>query len=99
MCIHSIVLEHDNPQYKAVLENLIPLVRTIEATSGSLEDLQRQFTVKSWLSPTAHTNANGLATLALNRIKTNVKDYDVFMEMLSSVTGMDQIVGIIEGLL
>ena len=82
-----------------MLERLVPLVNTIEATPGSLEALQRQFIVKSWLSPTAQTNANGLAILALSRIKTNVKDYNVFMKMLCSVTGMDQIVGIIEGLL
>ena len=82
-----------------MLERLVPLVNTIEATPGSLEALQRQFIAKSWLSPTAQTNANGLAILALSRIKTNVKDYNVFMKMLCSVTGMDQIVGIIEGLL
>ena len=97
--IDSVVLEHDTLQYRAVLEKLVPLVRTIEATPGSLKALQQHFIAKSWLDPITKTNANGLALLALNRIKTNVKDYDVFMGMLSSVTGMDQIVIIIKGLL
>ena len=79
-------------------ENLVLLVNTIEATPGSLEALQRQFIAKSWLSPITKTNANELAILALNRIENNVEEYDVFMRMLSSVTGMDQIVDIIEGL-
>ena len=86
-----------SPQYEAVLTNLDKLARTIRATPGAQGDLQTKFIVKSWLDPIAKTDADGLTTLALNKIENNVKDYNLFMEMLSSVTGMDQIVGIIRG--
>ena len=96
--VHSSVTGCDTPQYRAVCKNLVPLVSTIKATPQALEDLQTHFKAKFWLSLTAKPDANDLAMQALNRITNNVKDYDVFMEMLSSVTGMDQIVGKIKGL-
>ena len=79
-------------------KNLVPLVNTIEATPGALEALQTHFKAKSWLSPTVKINANELAALALSRIENNVKEYNVFMEMLGSVIGMDQIADTIKGL-
>ena len=54
-------------------------------------DLQRQFTARSWLDPTAKTDANGLAILALSRIITNVEDNSVIMQILSSVIGLERI--------
>ena len=98
MCMHS-VTGCDTPQYRAVLDNLVTLVKAIEATPGSLENLQTEFIAKSWFGPTAKPDANDLAILALNKIETNVKNYDMFTEILSSVTGMKQIVDIIKGLL
>ena len=99
MCIHSSVTGCDTPQYRAVLDNLVILVKAIEATPGSLENLRTEFIAKSWFGPTAKPNANDLAKLVLNKIETNVKNYDMFTEILSSVTGMKQIVDIIKGLL
>ena len=99
MCIHSLVTGCDTPQYRAVLDNLVTLVKAIEATPGSLGNLQTEFIAKSWFGPTAKPDANDLAILALNKIENNVKNYDMFTEILSSVTGMKQIVDIIKGLL
>ena len=99
MCMHSSVAGCDTPQYRAVLDNLITLVKAIEATPGSLENLQTLFKAKSWLGFTAKPDANDLAILALNKIENNVKNCDMFTEILSSVTGMKQIVDIIKGLL
>ena len=78
-----------------MLKNFVPLASTIEATPEALEDLQRHFKAKFWLSPTAKPNADGLGTLALNRIEMNVDNYDVYMEILSSITGLDEIMDII----
>ena len=98
VCIHSAVPNSNTPQYIAVCDNWFHLVKAIKAIPEALQDLQRAFKAKSWLGRTAQTDADQLIALALNRIENNVKDYGVFMEMLSSVTGMDQIVDLVKGL-
>ena len=82
----------DTPKYRAVLRNFPPLAKAIEVTPETSENLQRNFIDRSWLSPKAQKiNADGLVTLALNRIETSISDYDVLMNMLGSLTGMDEI--------
>ena len=94
--VYSALAGRDTPQYKVVLQNFATLIKTIESTPESLIDLKRKFITKTWLNPRDEINANQLIRLALNRVETDVTNYDEFMEILKTVTGMDQIVGIIQ---
>ena len=81
-----------NPQYKAVLENFDSLVKTINATTGALKDLQRQFIMKEWLDMTEQPDADALTTKALGQIQLNSENYNVFIKMLSAVVGLQEVV-------
>ena len=85
----------DTSQYRAVLENLDGLVRSIKATPGAENHLQRQFMVKEWIDITTKSNADELTTSALSKIETNAENYKVFIKMLESVTGLQDIVALI----
>ena len=55
-----------------------------------------QFKQRSWVGITITATANEMIVLALDRIKKDVRDYRVFIDMLNNVTGMDQVVSSIE---
>ena len=82
----------DTPQYRAVLDNLDRLVRNIRGIPGAENHLQRQFREKEWIDITSQVNADGLTTLALTKIEMNAENYKVFIDMLNSVTGLQEIV-------
>ena len=88
----STSMGRDTPQYRAVLDNLDGLVRSIKATPGAENHLQRQFMVKKWIDITTQSNADELITSALSKIEMNAENYKVFIEMLESVTGLQEII-------
>ena len=88
-----------SPQYKAVLSHLEALTTTLRIIPGAEDSLLLKFQERLWLAIGAGASAKELVTLALNRIKNDVKDYDVFINMLRYITGMEQVVNTIEGTL
>ena len=80
-----------SPQYEAVQKNWTMLVGDLNVGSA-LSDLLREVRSKGWIAKTARLDADGLVQMALNRIENNVGNYEVFIGMLKSVTGMDQAV-------
>ena len=82
-----------SPQYQAVLQSWDSLVRRLASLDeDSLKGLLRQFQIKQWLSTTTKTDADGLIILALNKIETDANNYKLFIEMLSSVIVLRDIV-------
>ena len=87
----------NSPQYKAVLSHLEALTTTLRVTPGAVSSLLQKFQELTWLAIGAEASAKELVTLALNRIENDVKDFDVFMNMLGTIPGMKTVVDKITG--
>ena len=87
------------PQYKAVLSHLEALTTTLRVTPGAVSSLLQKFQELTWLAIGAEASAKELVTLALNRIENDVKDFDVFMNMLGTIPGMKTVVDKITGII
>ena len=81
----------DSQQYKAVLGHLRALVDALKVTPDAQSCLQQEFQMKSWLSITSPASADQLIRTALTRIANDVKDYDVFINMLQGITGIKHV--------
>ena len=78
-------------QYQTVLQSWDILVRRLSSAEAET-GLLRQFYMKQWLDTTDKTNTDGMIRLALNKIEADVKNYGVFIEMLSAVKPLKDIV-------
>ena len=87
-----------SPQYKAVLSHLEVLTTTLRVTPDAESTLLQKFQELTWLAIGAKVSAKDLVTLVLNRIENDVKDYEVFINMLGSITGMKTVVNKITGI-
>ena len=85
------------PQYLAVQKNLDTLQRTLKATDDAGETLLTLFKVRGWLDQLVQTKADGLIKKALNKIENDVENYEVFIEMLKEVSGIEDAVEKITG--
>ena len=86
-----------SPQYKAVLSHLETLTTALRVTPGAEGSLLLKLQVLSWLPIGAEASAKELVTLALNRIENDVRDYEVFINMLKNIAAMEWVVNIIAG--
>ena len=77
------------PQYLTVQENLEKLRRALKATDGAEESLLTIFKSRGWLDQLAQTKADGLLTKALNKIENKAENYEVFIQMLMQVSGIE----------
>ena len=84
-------------QYNVVLKNLGVLTERLQHAK-QIKTLLSKFKMEKWIASGAKARANELVELALNRIKTQVTDYDMFITMLKSMPGVksiaDQMTGI-----
>ena len=80
------------PRYLAVQENLVVLQRTLRGTDEAEDSLLDVFKSRGWLDPLAKTKADGLIRKALSKIENEVENYDLFIEMLQEVPGIDEAV-------
>ena len=81
----------NSPQYKTVLQSWNILVKRLKSAKVETE-LLRQFYIKKWLDTSDESDADGMIKLALNKIETDIKNYEVFIEMLTAVTPLKDIV-------
>ena len=58
---------------------------------GALTELTQLYQQNRWLDITDKPNADELVTLALERIKVDPNEYCLFVAMLRSITGMENI--------
>ena len=86
-------------EYKKLKENMSTVTDTIEVVLTAKESLITKFKESAWMSTTVKSaSASSLVSLALNRIKIDVNDHLKFVDMLRGITGMDQIVAILNGM-
>ena len=85
------------PQYEHVLKKYDRLTRHLHTNKEDRKTLFGKFVVKRWHSPGDCASENDLINIALNRIKDNPTEYEVFIEMLKQITGMANIVMDLKG--
>jgi hypothetical protein len=76
--------------HDVVLKNLEVLTKRLQLAK-EVEPLLQKFKMEKWMALEATATANELVLLALDRIKNQVTDYDVFIKMLKSMPGVEPI--------
>ena len=79
-----------SPQYDVVLKKLEELTERLQFAK-EVGTLLQKFKTREWIALGATATANELVLLALDRIKNQVTDYDVFIRMLNSMPGVKPI--------
>ena len=69
------------------------IIADLKTTPGAKELLTIKYQQEQWIDITAHPTDHELVTLALDRIKHDPKQYDVFIGMLRGIAGMELTVG------
>ena len=87
---HVATMDEDTPQYNVVLENSEVLIERLQVAK-EVKTLLWKFKMEKWIANRATATANELVELALNRIKDQVTDYDVFIRMLKDMPGVKSI--------
>lgn len=82
----------DSIAYKSVLAHMDTITTHLRVNSGAKGALVTKYQQRSWLSIATTPDVMELVTMALNRISNDEKQYDIFMEMIGDITGMDLIV-------
>ena len=79
------------PQYVAVRKNLSTLTGNLD-NGTAYGDLRTKFIEEPWIGPKAYSkpDPDGLIGVALDRIKNNVKNYELFINMLQDIPEMDE---------
>ena len=65
------------------------IIATLKANPGATDMLTGMYKQKGWVIIDVHPTEDELVTLALNRIKHDQKQYDLFIDMLRDIPGMD----------
>ncbi|CAI8056553.1 hypothetical protein GBAR_LOCUS30811 [Geodia barretti] len=84
-----------NQQCQAVLRNKQKLVDTLRSTADAEESLLTAFQIKNWLGGIVKAEAMPLITQAINQIKLEEKNYEVFIGMLQDIPGMNVVIKLI----
>ena len=85
-------MARESSEYRAVLDEMSTIIDHLKLHQGARESLTTKYQQKKWLGITEHPQPKELVTLALGRIANDPREYDVFMDMLKGITGMDLIV-------
>ena len=88
--------EGHSPQYKAVLHYKAELERCL--AGGPDQHLLNQFKIRGWLSDEADAGPTELIHEALQRIKSDPSNYDVFIGMLPEDIRVKPIIDQITGM-
>ena len=88
---YIIIHVHVYTGFDSVLSNLVDIVRSLKLSRGARVKLTLHFKQNKWLEITENPTEDELVTLALERIKQDPSEYDLFVSMLCDIEGMDQI--------
>ena len=77
--------------YDRVLSNLVAITKALKLIPGARVELTQLYQQNKWLDITDKPSTDELVTLALGRIKEDPNQYDLFVAMLHSITGMENI--------
>ena len=79
--------------YDRVLSNVDGITSALKTTPGSTDNLTGKYKQKGWMNIAEKPTEDQLVTLALNRIQQDPNQYDLFIDMLRDIPGMDLTVG------
>ena len=85
----------DSPRYNSVLVNKTRIIESLEATKTTRK-LAIKFQEKKWTGLTSNPTAEELVDNVLGRIKEDEEDFDIFVEKLKELVGLDQLVATLE---
>ena len=71
---------------------MIDIITALKATPGATDMLTGMYKQKGWMNINEHLTEDLLVTLALDRIQQDPNQYDLFIDMLCDIPGMDLIV-------
>ena len=80
--------------YDLICSHLVDITNLLK-TTGAREDLTQHFVQKRWLGTSQNPSENELVQLALQRIKIDPSQYDIFLAMLRAIQGLDLILNVI----
>ena len=83
--------------YKSVLTCITDITDCLKANNAAKDALILEYQKQEWIEPTATLNEKELVPLVLNRISNDAGQYDIFMDMLKKIEGMNLIVNNIKG--
>ena len=83
--------------HENILKNLVAIKKALTCTEGAKDDLTLHYISQKWLRPNATPSESDLARLAVMKIESDPKQYEVFLEMLRDTEGMDLILVKITG--
>ena len=81
--------------YDNVCCNMSDIITALKLTPGATDKLTEKYKQEGWMAIAENPTENQLVTLALQRIKQDPKQYDMFIDMLRDIRGMDLTVQII----
>ena len=87
-------------QYQAVLKQLMDLTERLEeeGNAEAKRNLLILLQTENWVGNIRDPKADGLIRVALNRIKTDVKQYEVFIKVLNKIPVVADIVNKMTGI-
>ena len=80
-----------------VRNNLINITKALKSTPGARENLILHYIQHKWLDTTEEPEEGKLVKLALVRIEQTPSQFDLFIDMLRDIEGMDLIVTALSG--
>lgn len=89
----------DTPEYKSVKENLCDITDALQCNQPASKKLKQKFKEEGWLESYGELKDDEISTLVLNRIKSNVSQFEVFISMLKDIAGMDLVVSKLNGMI
>lgn len=75
--------------YDKVQCNMSDIISALKSTPGATDKLMGKYKQKGWIDITENPTENQQVTLALQRIKQDPKQYDLFIDMLCDIPGLD----------
>ena len=83
--------------YDHVCSHLVDITHVLETTKGACKYLTQHYIQMGWLENTEQPTEVELVRQALQRIKINPNQYEIFLTMLRNIKGLDLIVSTITG--
>ena len=75
--------------YNRVLSNMDGITSALKTTPDATDKLTEKFKQKGWINIAGKPTEDELVIHALNRIKQDPNQYDLFIDMLRDIPGMD----------
>ena len=76
-------------EFDKVLSIMDDVITALKATPGATDKLTGKYKQEGWMAFIENPTEDKLVTLALQRIKQDPNQYDLFIDMLRCIKGMD----------